>query len=112
MTITEVHELCLCKVASVTSNSLQRHGLQVTMLLCPRDSPGKNTGVGSVPSSGDLPQRCTAKTKNRGVLMTSALSFPASLSLLSSLPQILVVSRSVSRYYYLMLFSKEIKQAL
>ena len=34
------------------------------------------------------------------------------LSLLSSLPQILVVSRSVSRYYYLMLFSKEIKQPL
>ena len=28
------------------SNSLQPHGLQPTRLLCPRDSPGKNTGVG------------------------------------------------------------------
>ena len=34
------------------------------------------------PLPGDLPQRCTAKTKNRGVLMTSALSFPASVSTL------------------------------
>ena len=28
------------------SNSLRRHGLQSTRLLCPWDSPGKNTGVG------------------------------------------------------------------
>ena len=28
------------------SDSLQRYGLQPTMLLCPWDSPGKNTGVG------------------------------------------------------------------
>ena len=33
-------------VAQVVSNSLQPHGLQPTRLLCPRDSPGKNTGVG------------------------------------------------------------------
>ena len=31
---------------SVTSDSLQPHGLQPTRLLCPRNSPGKNTGVG------------------------------------------------------------------
>jgi len=31
---------------SVVSNSLQPHGLQPTRLLCPWDSPGKNTGVG------------------------------------------------------------------
>ena len=32
------------------------HGLQPTRLLCPRDSPGKNTGVGiHFPSPGDLP---------------------------------------------------------
>ena len=30
---------------SVLSNSLQLHGLQPTRLLCPRDSPGKHTGV-------------------------------------------------------------------
>ena len=38
-----VHE---CSVTSVTSNSLQPHGLQPTRLLCPWDSPGKNTSVG------------------------------------------------------------------
>ena len=35
--------LCVC---SVVSNSLQLHGLQPTRLLCPWDSPGKNTRVG------------------------------------------------------------------
>ena len=28
------------------SNSLRHYGLQPTRLLCPWDSPGKNTGVG------------------------------------------------------------------
>ena len=28
------------------SNSLQSHGLEPTSLLCPWDSPGKNTGMG------------------------------------------------------------------
>ena len=32
-------------VASVKPNSLWPHGLQPTRLLCPWDSPGKNTGV-------------------------------------------------------------------
>ena len=31
---------------SVMSGSLQPHGLQPTRALCPRDFPGKNTGVG------------------------------------------------------------------
>ena len=31
---------------SVMSDSLRAHGLQPARLLCPRDSPGKNTGVG------------------------------------------------------------------
>ena len=31
---------------SVVSDSLPPHGLQPDRLLCPRDSPGKNTGVG------------------------------------------------------------------
>ena len=35
-----------CWVASVVSDSLQACGLQPTRLLCPRDSPGKKTGVG------------------------------------------------------------------
>ena len=32
---------------SVISNSLQRHGLSPSRLLCPWDSPGKNTGISS-----------------------------------------------------------------
>ena len=32
-------------IASVMSDSLQPHGLQPARLLCPWDSPGKNTGV-------------------------------------------------------------------
>ena len=34
-------------VTSVVSDSLRPHGLQPARLLCPWDSPGKNTGVGS-----------------------------------------------------------------
>ena len=39
--------LC-CAVLShlAVSDSLGPHGLQPTRLLCPQDSPGKNTGVG------------------------------------------------------------------
>ena len=39
--------LCvLCQEASVMSDSLRPYGLLPTRLLCPWDSPGKNTGVG------------------------------------------------------------------
>ena len=38
---------CACVwIHSVVSDSLWPHGLQPTRLLCPCDSPGKNTGVG------------------------------------------------------------------
>ena len=41
---------------SVVSDSLLPHGLEPTWLLCPWDSPGKNTGVGShFLTPGDLP---------------------------------------------------------
>ena len=33
------------------SDSLQAPGLQPARLLCPRDFPGKSTGVGAMPSS-------------------------------------------------------------
>ena len=36
----------LVHTCSLMSDSLQPHGLQPTRLLCPWDSPGKNTGVG------------------------------------------------------------------
>ena len=35
-----------CLVASGVSDSLRLYGLQPARLLCPWDSPGKNTGVG------------------------------------------------------------------
>ena len=38
--------LCACLVASVVSDSLRPHGPSPAGLLCPWDSPGKNTGVG------------------------------------------------------------------
>ena len=40
---------------SVMSDSLQPRGRQPARLLCPRGSPGKNTGVGCHASSRDLP---------------------------------------------------------
>ena len=40
-----LHDAC-CSVTSVVSESLCRYGLQLSRLLCPWDSPGKNTGVG------------------------------------------------------------------
>ena len=44
-----------CQVASVMSDSVRPRGLQPARLLCPWDSPGKNTGVVPFPSPGDLP---------------------------------------------------------
>ena len=38
--------MCECKVTSVMSNSLWTYGVQPARILCPGDSPGKNTGVG------------------------------------------------------------------
>ena len=37
---------CCCQVTSVVSDSVRPHRWQPTRLLCPWDSPGKNTGVG------------------------------------------------------------------
>ena len=37
---------CLRSAASVVSSSVRPYGVQAARLLCPRDSPGKNAGVG------------------------------------------------------------------
>ena len=37
---------CCCQVTSAVSNSVRAHRWQPTRLLCPRDSPSKNSGVG------------------------------------------------------------------
>ena len=36
----------MCQVTSVVSDSLQSFGPQLARLLCPQDSPGRNTGAG------------------------------------------------------------------
>ena len=43
--------VCVCVLVKVMSNSLRPHGLQPTRLLCPWDSPGKNSGVVAIPFS-------------------------------------------------------------
>ena len=40
--------MCKYESCSVVSDSLQLHGLWPARLLCPRDSPGQNTGVGNL----------------------------------------------------------------
>ena len=55
-----------CRVASVVSDSMQPHRRQPTRLLHPRDSPGKNNGVGchfllqcmKVKSESEVAQLC------------------------------------------------------
>ena len=57
---------CCCCVASVVSDSVQPHKQQPTRLLHPRDSPGKNAGVGrhfflqcmKVKSESEVAQLC------------------------------------------------------
>ena len=49
------HGLCYYVSRSVISDCLRPHGLQPTWLLCPWNPPGKDTGVLSFPSPGDLP---------------------------------------------------------
>ena len=57
---------CCCCVASVVSDSVRPHRRSPTRLLCPWDSPGKNTGVGchfllqcmKVKSESEVTQSC------------------------------------------------------
>ena len=54
MSLSELRELVMdreawcfcCQVVSILSDSVRPHRQQPTRLLCPWDSPGKNTGVG------------------------------------------------------------------
>ena len=61
---------CCCWVTSVVSNSVRPHRWQPTGLLCPWDSPGKNTGVGcqsllrcmKVKSESEVTQSCLTRS--------------------------------------------------
>ena len=46
--MTIISFMCVCAklLLKLMSNSLRPYGLQPVRLLCPKDSPGKNTGVG------------------------------------------------------------------
>ena len=56
--------VCLvCASHSAVPDSLQPHGLAPTRLLCPWDSPGKNTGVGC---HSLLQQICLTQGSNLG----------------------------------------------
>ena len=65
---------CACSVASVVSDSLQSYRVEPARLLCPWDSPGKNTG-------GGLPCRPPGDLSNPGPEPTSPASQPYSLPL-------------------------------
>ena len=43
--------LCACEITPIVCNASRPHGLQPARLLCPWDSPGKNTGVSCHASS-------------------------------------------------------------
>ena len=54
-------DVCVCSVASVMSDYLWPYGLWLIRLLCPWDSPGKNTWVGF----HFLPQYCGQALSNQ-----------------------------------------------
>ena len=48
--------------SSVVSDSLQPYGLWLARLLCPWDSPGKNTGLGCSPPRDLLDSWCESES--------------------------------------------------
>ena len=71
---------CCCQVASVVSDSVRPHRRQPTRLLCPWDSPGKNTGVGC----HFLLQCMTVKSQSEVTRSCPTLSNPTDCSLSGS----------------------------
>ena len=63
---------CCCWVASVMSDSVRPHRWQPTRLLCPWDSPGKNTGVGCHFSSNAWKWKVKVKLLSRVRLLVNA----------------------------------------
>ena len=67
----------ICESRSFVSDSLHSHGLQPATMLCPGDSPGKNTGVGC----HFLPQRMKVKSESEVAQSCPTLSDPMDCSL-------------------------------
>ena len=68
---------CCCQVASVMSDSVQPHRWQPTRLLCPWDSPGKNTGT----SCHFLLQCMKVKSESEVAQLFPTLPYPKDCSL-------------------------------
>ena len=61
-------------VCSDVSDSVQPHGLWPARLLCPWDSPGKNTGVGCPPPGNLLTQELNLSPSLAGKFFTTEAS--------------------------------------
>ena len=73
------HAVHACWIAWVVSNSFLSHRLQLARLLCPWDSPGKNTGMGchfllqgNLPDPGTEPESFTSPALAGRFFTTSA----------------------------------------
>ena len=82
-------EVVCVLVAQLCPTLLQPHGLQPARLLCPWDSPGKNTGVGChslLPSRGYMTwfqeTECRGRDKNSAVSSAGLKPGPSGPSLL------------------------------
>ena len=107
-----------CQVASVMSDSVRPHRLQPTRLLCPWDSPGKNTGVGCHFLLQCIKVKSEVKSLSRAQLFatpwTTAYQAPPSMGFSRQeywngmpLPSP-NFTLSYAKFYYLFTFSSEI----
>ena len=79
-----IKALCVCVSYSVMSDSLWPHGLWPTRLLCPWNSPGKNTGEGSQAFFRGSPQPRDWTCIGGWIL--NCLSYQGSLQKMGSFP--------------------------
>ena len=80
ISLKQTHVCLHAAAASVVSDSVQPHRQQLTRLLCPWDSPGKNTGVGC----HFLLQCMIVKSESEVAQPCPTLSDPMDCSLLGS----------------------------
>ena len=67
----QVPEFRVPEFASVVSNSVRPHRWQPTRLLCPWDSPGKNTGVGCISFSNAWRWKVKVKSLSHARLLAT-----------------------------------------
>ena len=84
---------------SVVSDSVQPHGQQPTRLLCPQDSPGKNTGVGChclLHYAGERESKLQTRWSNNFLFIATYLevNFQNLLNLETALQKYMVIKRA------------------